>query len=113
MDNHPLGVPLFPRGQIMRRAAFTLVELLVVIVIIGILISLLLPAIQASRESARVASCQNNLKQFSLAIHGYCNANGSLPPSACLGSATSFVPWSVHARILPFLEEGNGYARIS
>src|SRR5687767_11742981 len=62
-----------------RRTGFTLVELLVVIAIIGILIALLLPAVQAAREAARRSSCQNNLKQYGLALHNYNDVNGRLP----------------------------------
>lgn len=63
-----------------RKKAFTLVELLVVIAIIGVLVGMLLPAVQQAREAARQASCQNNLKQLSLGIHNYADANKQLPP---------------------------------
>lgn len=86
----------------LSRPAFTLVELLVVIAIIGILIALLLPAIQAARESARRSTCLNNLKQASLAVINYSDARRSLPPGAhscCWGS------WIVE--ILPYIEEAS------
>lgn len=88
-----------------KRAAFTLVELLVVIAIIGILVALLLPAIQAAREAARRSQCQNNLKQIGLAINNYESSAKGLPPGAFLAEGSA---WS--AFILPYLEEGNAFA---
>jgi prepilin-type N-terminal cleavage/methylation domain-containing protein len=85
------------------RTAFTLVELLVVIAIIGILVALLLPAVQAARESARRTKCTNNLKQMTLATHNYAGTMSCLPPFSCLSANN--VSWSLHARILPFLEQ--------
>jgi prepilin-type N-terminal cleavage/methylation domain-containing protein len=74
------------------RRAFTLVELLVVIAIIGILVALLLPAIQASREAARRMTCSNNLKQWGVAMQTYENANKCFPPGVSTGSACLGAP---------------------
>lgn len=89
----------------LRRPAFTLVELLIVIAIIGMLVALLLPAVQAAREAARRSSCQNNLKQFGLALHLYADANTVFPPGCTLAVGVPSKSWSVHARILPYVEE--------
>jgi len=84
---------------------FTLVELLVVIAIIGILIALLLPAVQAAREAARRMQCANHLKQIGLAIHNFESTNGAVPPAQTSG--VGHATWLVH--IMPFLEESTLY----
>ena len=95
-----------------QSTGFTLVELLVVITIIGILISLLLPAVQAAREAARRMQCQNNLKQLALALLNYESQWSFFPPSACWSSGAG--QWNNAASaqrenwcilILPFLEQ--------
>jgi prepilin-type N-terminal cleavage/methylation domain-containing protein len=93
----------------MIRRGFTLIELLVVVAIIAVLIALLLPAVQAAREAARRSQCVNNLKQLALAVHGYNDAVGALPPTASTSpSGTPSQPtnnFSLKARILPYLEQ--------
>jgi len=87
------------------RPAFTLVELLVVIAIIGVLVALLLPAIQAARESARRMSCHNNLKQLGVAMHNYQAALGVFPPSSIVFGGSTSQPWSGQALLLPYVEK--------
>jgi prepilin-type N-terminal cleavage/methylation domain-containing protein len=83
-----------------QRIGFTLVELLVVIAIIGILIALLLPAVQAAREAARRTQCKNNLKQLALGCHNYLSARRTYPPGA---DRKNGLAWTCF--ILPFVEE--------
>jgi prepilin-type N-terminal cleavage/methylation domain-containing protein/prepilin-type processing-associated H-X9-DG protein len=96
-----------------HRSAFTLIELLVVIAIIAVLIGLLLPAVQKVREAAARIKCANNLKQIGLAVHGYHDANNGLPPQATWTVGSTFSGYSVHARILPYIEQDNLHARVN
>jgi len=89
---------------------FTLVELLVVIAIIGILVALMLPAIQAARESARRMGCQNNLKQIGLAAENYSHTNRHLPPPM-VGDEQFKKLGSTFVLLLPYLEEGNRFSQ--
>jgi prepilin-type N-terminal cleavage/methylation domain-containing protein/prepilin-type processing-associated H-X9-DG protein len=89
-----------------RRGAFTLIELLVVIAIIGVLIALLLPAVQSAREAARRAQCVNNLKQIGLATHMYSDVHAVFPP-ATQGPVYQF---SALARVFPYLEQASLFA---
>jgi prepilin-type N-terminal cleavage/methylation domain-containing protein/prepilin-type processing-associated H-X9-DG protein len=102
-----------------RRAAFTLVELLVVIAVIGLLVALLLPAVQAAREAARSTQCRNNLRQLAMATHHFESARRFLPPAKVSGTTPEADQarlrlamavgtehgWSV--MLLPFMEQAN------
>jgi prepilin-type N-terminal cleavage/methylation domain-containing protein len=103
-----MSIPLATGNSRSRRLirGFTLVELLVVIAIIGVLVALLLPAVQSAREAARRMQCSNNLKQIALAVHNYHDTHQRLPPAstnANLAGSSGF------AAILPYLEQGNLY----
>jgi prepilin-type N-terminal cleavage/methylation domain-containing protein/prepilin-type processing-associated H-X9-DG protein len=90
-----------------RRIAFTLVELLVVIAIIGILIALLLPAVQAAREAGRRVQCVNNLKQFGLALHNCHSAHNGFPPGLIASDNGFTVYANANAMLLPHFEQTN------
>lgn len=92
----------------LRRSGFTLVELLVVIAIIGILIALLLPAVQAAREAARRTQCSNNLKQIGLGLHNYHSARKAFPPGGVLRNNQGHSWWVL---ICPYVEETSIYQR--
>src|SRR5437773_12049523 len=92
------------------RRAFTLVELLVVIAIIGVLVALLLPAVQMARESARRTQCSNHLKQLGLAAQNFNDVRGWLPPSRVSNDGTdsanqNWLTWAVI--MLPYVEQQN------
>ena len=103
-----------PSVRLKRQSAFTLVELLVVIGIIGLLVGLLLPAVQAAREASRRMNCSNRVKQIGLAIHNYHSAFNRLPRAWWLDTppTASFngKPWTF--AVLPFLEQQAAYEKI-
>jgi prepilin-type N-terminal cleavage/methylation domain-containing protein len=99
------------RSLLRRHPAFTLIELLVVIAIIGILIALLLPAVQASRESARRTQCANNVRQVGLALLTYEQVNTKFPAGNEIHDQTAWWSWIV--RILPHIEESALFNRVN
>jgi len=99
------------RGGQRRFTGFTLVELLVVIAIIGVLVALLLPAVQSAREAARRTQCQNQIKQLGLALHNFESLTKRLPH----GSETASPIWgpSAHTYLLPVIEQGNVFNQMN
>jgi prepilin-type N-terminal cleavage/methylation domain-containing protein/prepilin-type processing-associated H-X9-DG protein len=108
--------PTRPNSSRMRQQAFSLIELLVVILIIGILAGLLIPAVQASRATAARNSCANNLRQLGVAAHNFQSARGYFPTGSVAKqfepepwTAWSFYRWSALAALTPYLENTAAY----
>ena len=102
----------------LKRKGFTLVELLVVIAIIGILIGMLLPAVQQVREAARRTTCKNDMRQIGLALHNYDSALGEFPagitiPNGQNAASTTGSVWAVSTWIMPYMELNNAFDVLS
>lgn len=105
----------------MKKRGFTLIELLTVIAIIGVLVGLLLPAVQAAREAGRRTACSNNLKQIGLALHNYHDTLKTYPSGFLTNSDKKFdrfaelrpTGWGWFALTLPYLEKNNLHEKIN
>ena len=99
-----------------HRRGFTLIELLVVMAIVGVLVAVLLPAVQQAREAARRTQCKNHLKQLGLAVANYESTYGQYPPSTTVDLSRAVTgnnaAWGVHGRILQFLEQVGVSSRV-
>src|SRR5438445_11812251 len=105
----------------LKKRAFTLIELLVVIAIIGVLVGLLLPAVQKVREASNRLKCQNNLKQLAIAVHHFESTHGTMPPyqgvyprfkgSVNVNNTEVYGGWFVH--LLPYVEQNNLYGTVA
>jgi prepilin-type N-terminal cleavage/methylation domain-containing protein len=113
LDFNILAASFHKTFKNVSRSAFTLVELLVVIAIIGILVGLLLPAVQSAREAARRMSCQNNIKQLGLALHNYESTYKMFPPSSVATGGSASQPWSGVSFMLPYLEGNSTFQLIN
>src|SRR5687768_15643540 len=97
-----------------RHRGFSLIELLVVIAIIGLLVALLLPAVQSAREAARRTDCRNRLHQIGLALHNYHDAHRVFPPAETSTSLDdAFSGHAVHVDILPYIDQANVYNKFN
>jgi prepilin-type N-terminal cleavage/methylation domain-containing protein/prepilin-type processing-associated H-X9-DG protein len=103
-----------------KRLGFTLIELLVVIAIIGVLIALLLPAVQSAREAARRSQCSNNLHQFGIALNAYHETYNVFPPGAIRGRCgtaglgiDAWGSWSAQTLLLPYMDQQELYSRLN
>jgi prepilin-type N-terminal cleavage/methylation domain-containing protein/prepilin-type processing-associated H-X9-DG protein len=105
-----MAIPFASRLRPACRAGFTLVELLVVIAIIGVLVALLLPAVQSAREAARRTQCQNQIKQLGLALHNFESVTKRLPHGS--ENSANWGP-SAHTYLLPVIEQGNVFNQMT
>jgi len=99
-----------------QSRGFTLIEMLTVMAIVGVMLGLLLPAIQQAREAARRLQCCHHLRQLGLAMHNYLDVHQVLPPGSCFSTIDGNLDvgsWSIHGRLLPFLDQSGAFARIN